>query len=235
MPEMSQQLLIFLSANTIPWCHPGSSVIKHHLLSLQHLFLDLPCSVHWQEIRMEMWFLLSRNLPCDPHGSFQETISWDLFVKGRESPLEMTQGKRRFVVKNGILRNPGWGSRAGLLSISPSFWNPRSHSLISLFEASLPSSFSLHQPPLHAHSQPCIEWAGLLIRQLNLLQGNEETSQRLRNTPSHSKSWLPRGGRAALGTPCCIGYTPREEGGFCMDFEAGPLNLILSWEKDCLQ
>ena len=215
MPEMSQQLLTFLRANAVPWCHPGSSVIKHHRLSLQHLFLALPRSVHWQEVRMEMWFLLSRNLPCDPQGSFKEEVSWDLFVTGHESPREMTQGKRRFVAKkNSILRNPGWGSTAGLLSISPSFWNPRSHSLISLFEASLPSSFSLHQPPLHAHSQPCIECAGLLIRQLNLLQRNEETSQRLRNTQSHSKSWLPRGGRAALGTPCPIGYTPREGGGW---------------------
>ena len=89
------------------------------------------------------------------------------------------------------LEEPRFRENSRLLSLPLSGMPPVLLSQLSS-EASLTSSQSLHQPPLHLHNQHCIEWAGLSIRLLNLLLRNEETGWSLRNSQSPQSHYLRR-------------------------------------------
>lgn len=183
-----------------------------------------------------MWSLPSRNLPRDPHGLFKEDIGWDPFDEVHQSPLEVAQGGRFLGRKSSIWRNPGAGNTAKLLSICPSVWDPLV-SLSHLHSWGFSHLIFLSPPaPLCIHTASHVQnGQGLLIWQLNLLQRNEETAQRLRNTQSHSTSQLLREEGVTLGTSCPILCPQRRSrlAHFAGALKLSP-NLILLWEKDSL-
>ena len=119
-------------------------------------------------------------------------------------------GRREEVCCQGQhLEEPRCREHSRLLSLP--FQNPPSLAFSTLWVFSYLISVSPPALPPHTHTQQCIGWAGLLIRQLTLLLRNEETGWRLRNSQSPQSHYLQRTDYPQWGLPCPICCAPREE------------------------